>query len=975
MAQASGRALFELVKRSPVNAGGGRGTDGLASLQTAAADLDTANLLAKQEIADLITGVMDGSPYLSQLMLRDPARLLGLFSSAPDERLKQLCQGARLAGEQCAQMPDLMAALRAAKTEASLLIALADIGGAWPLADVTNALSEIADATLDGALRFLFRQAQQKGEWTDPTAAPEATSGLIVLGMGKYGARELNYSSDIDLIIFFDPERAALKEGLEPQAFFVRMTRDLVKIMQERTGEGYVFRTDLRLRPDAGATQVALSRTAALYYYESFGQNWERAAMIKARPVAGDITAGAELIEELSPFIWRKYLDFAAIADVHAMKRQIHAHRGFEVVGVAGHNIKVGRGGIREIEFFAQTQQLIAGGRQTELRAKQTLEALARLTERGWIEAATRDVLSEAYVFLRTIEHRLQMVADEQTHVLPADSETLQAFARFAGYDSTEALSTALLGVLGNVQAQYAALFEDIPELTSGGTNMVFAGEDDDPGTLEALARLGYSNPVQAVATVRSWHRGRYAAVRSARTRERLTEVQPKLIEALADTADPDAALIGFDRFLSKLPTGVQLFSLLRANPNLLRLVADIVGSAPRLARILGRRPRVLDAVLDPRVIGLLPKPDELQDLLNDELNAAEDFQDRLDRARVVCHEQAFLIGVRLLSGIVEAEQAGGAFTLLAEQIVAAMHAAVSEEFSSLHGDVDGGGTVVLALGKLGGREMTAASDLDLIVVYDAEDQAQQSNGPKALPVSQYYSRLTHRLISALSAPTAEGVLYEVDMRLRPSGQQGPVATRLASFINYQQNDAWTWEHLALTRARVISGPPRLREAVETAIANALTTPRDPAKLAQDVRDMRERIASEKATKNIWDVKQVRGGLIDLEFIAQFLQLRHGPAHPNVFAQNTFTALGRLEAQGLLSGEHASVLLPAARLFHNLTHVLRLCLDDQFDPERAPDGLKDLLARIADAPNFGRLEQMLQVALSDTAAAFDEIVR
>jgi glutamate-ammonia-ligase adenylyltransferase len=566
------------------------------------------------------------------------------------------------------------------------------------------------------------------------------------------------------------------------------------------------------------------------------------------------------------------------------------------------------------------------------------------------------------------------MVADEQTHELPEAGEALHRFARFCGYPEEAALARELIAVLETVQRHYSALFEGMPELTRGGANMVFAGAVDDPATVETLTRLGYSQPFHVIATVRGWHHGRYPAVRSARARELLTEVQPLLIEALARTADPDAAFAGFDRFLAELPSGVQLFSLLRANPNLLRLVADIMGSAPRLASILSRRRRVLDAVIDPRVIATLPSAEEVAALIGKELAEAKDLQDALDRARVVGNEQMFLIGVRVLSGMIGANQAGGAYALLAEQLIAAMQRTVEQDLTRTHGEVPGGGAAVIAMGKLGGREMTAASDLDLIVVYDFSAGAAQSTGEKPLPVSQYYARFTQRLISALSAPTAEGRLYEVDLRLRPSGQKGPVTAQLAGFIEYQDKEAWTWEHMALTRARVLTGSPALRARVEHAIRDALLKPRERTRIAADVLAMRKRIIAEKGTDNIWELKQARGGLVDIEFIAQYLQLVHAARHPEVLDQNTAQALQKLAHAGLLSASHAAVLIPAARLLHNLTQVLRLCLDGPFVPEAAPDGLKALLVRVAEAPSFANLEGSLRAVLADSAAAFDEIL-
>jgi glutamate-ammonia-ligase adenylyltransferase len=923
----------------------------------------------------LIGGVLAGSSYLSGLIKQDHQRLVRVVSSDPSDLRARLLHEVREKASAATTLPEVMTALRRFKTEIALLTGLADLGGVWSLADVVQTLTEAADAAVSLAVGFLFRQAAARGDWLSDEAAPDQNSGYIVLGMGKFGAGELNYSSDIDLIVFYDRARVRLRQGLEAQPFFVRMTRDLVRILQERTGDGYVFRTDLRLRPDPGATQIALSTAAALVYYESFGQNWERAAMIKARTVAGDLEAGRHLLADLAPFIWRKYLDYAAIADIHAMKRQIHAYRGFGTIGVAGHNIKLGRGGIREIEFFVQTQQLIAGGRQRDLRVSGTIEALDRLAARGWIKAHVGEELRQSYTFLRTIEHRLQMVADEQTHEIPEGGEALAAFARFAGFSSTADFASALTARLETVQRHYAALFEDMPELTRGGTNMVFAGEADDPQTVAALARMGYSQPEQVIASIRGWHHGRYPAVRSAKARERLTEVQAVLVEALAATSNPDAAFAGFDRFLAQLPTGVQLFSLLRANPNLLRLVADIMGTAPRLARILSRNRRVLDAVLDPRVIGTLPTADELQAMIGEELREASDIQEALDRARVIGNEQMFLIGVRVISGVIGASQAGQAYALLAEHLIRALQAEAERDLAKTYGRVAGGAAAVVAMGKLGGREMTAASDLDLIVVYDFDPDAAQSDGPRPSTPIQYYARFTQRLISALSSPTAQGTLYDVDLRLRPSGQKGPVATQLSSFIEYQARSAWTWEHMALTRARVISGTPELRDQVERAIRAVLIHPRDREKTAADVRDMRARIAADKGTDDIWELKQVRGGLVDVEFIAQYLQLVHAATAPSILDQNTVRALQKLDARGLIPGGHGPALVAAARLLNDLTQILRLCLDEPFRPQEASDGLKALLARAAQAPSFERLEADLRRMLQDTAALFDQIIR
>ena len=976
-------SLASRIVETPVAAPDGRGVERLASL-VAEAEANAPALAAvfrDPKVEALLRGTFDGSLYLTTLATLDTARLGRVLTQPPEDHFATITQNLAQSMNSAQDMNAAKKMLRQYKSEVALLTALADLGGVWPVMTVTRVLSESADAAVAAAIRFLFRKASEQGAWQplDP-AAPEQGSGYFVLAMGKLGAFELNYSSDIDLIVFFDREKSRLAGSGDLQSFFVRLTRDLVLLLEERTSDGYVFRTDLRLRPDAGATQVALSTTAAHGYYETVGQNWERAAMIKARPIAGDIDAGNDFLGELSPFIWRKYLDFAAISDIHAMKRQIHAYREIGGITVPGQNLKLGRGGIREIEFFVQTQQLIAGGRQPDLRVRATLDALAALEQRGWVKSACRAELDEAYRYLRRLEHRVQMVADEQTHELPANPPTLDAFARFSGYPAAKELAVELTEKLETVERHYAGLFEDAPSLTGESSNMVFTGPQDDPQTAEELKRLGYSQPAQVLAIVRGWHHGRTPSVRSPRARERLTEVQPLLISALADTVDPDAAIASFDRFLSELPGGVQFFSLLKAQPGLIRLFADIMGSAPRMAYILSKRRRLLDAVLDPHVLGSRLDEDAIDDLLIKsfaaarEASAGDPMQEVLDTARIIGSEQKFLIGVRELTGSISAAGAGFAYAIVAERLIAGLLREVCRQMQEEHGRVPGGSAVVIAMGKLGGREMTSASDVDLILVYDFDRGAEQSDGPRPLAPQHYYTRLTQRLINAISARTAEGDLYEVDMRLRPSGQMGPVATQLSSFASYQANEAWTWEHMALTRARVIAGSADLSARVETEIRKVLTLRRDRAQIAADIRSMRERIEAEKGTTDIWHLKQVRGGLVDLEFITQHLQLIFAADHPRILNQTTLVALDAAASEGLISAEDHRRLSAAGQLLHDLTQILRLTLEGPFHPVSAPKGLKSLLVRAGEAESFADLEHKLKQSLADVREAFERLI-
>ena len=924
-----------------------------------------ARLLSDQPpIRILIAGIAAGSPYLWELIRIEPGRFLTLLESDPDTRFEAILAETARAVASTRDEAQVMRLLRRMKSEAALLIALADLGGVWPVMHVTKALTAVADTAVRAAVRYLLAEAAQRGRFRSPNPEqPEEGSGYIVLAMGKMGARELNYSSDIDLIVFYDAASPALPPDTEPGPFFVRLTRSLVKLLQERTADGYVFRADLRLRPDPGSTGIAVSTAAALDYYESVGQNWERAALIKARPCAGDIAAGEKLLRDLAPFIWRKHLDYAAVADIHAMKRQIHAYRGHGEIAVEGHNVKLGRGGIREIEFFVQTQQLIAGGRHPELRPHETLAALSALAQGGWIGADARDEVHAAYCFLRVVENRLQMVADEQTQTLPADREGLEGFARFAGFPDRDAFAQVLIDHLRNVQKHYAALFERAPSFEAEQRGLSFPPDADDHETLDKLSTMGFRQPLEASALVRRWGTPSFRSLKSAVARSQLAELVPLLIPQFARSANPDAALYAFDRFLAALQGGGRLFSLLRSNPDLIALVALVLGTAPRLADGVAHFPEVMDALVEPTFFGALPDDAALAAGLGRSLQQAAGYEDFLDRIRIFAQEQMFLIGTRILSGTVSAEQAGEVYARLADILIRTLHRAVEDNFAKRYGRLKEQETAILALGKLGGREMTATSDLDLIVVYDFDGTHPESDGASPLYGAQYFARLTQRLIGALTAPTNYGVLYQVDMRLRPSGRAGPLATQIGGFASYQENEAWTWEHMALARARVVSASsPEFAARVEAVIRDVLCRPRSAVLIAEDAADMRAAIAREKGEDERWSLKYVAGGLIDVEFIAQYLQLVHAAATPDILDTATARVLDKAWRLGLLSTEHAEVLRPAVRFYHDLTQILRLCLQGPLDPKTVAPGFAQLLARAADVPDFATLD----VFLADT---------
>lgn len=886
------------------------------------------------EGAALLNALGGHSPYLAELAERESASLLRFAERGPDAAFATALDPLYRADPDAAR-PAVSALLRRAKRQSALIIAAADLAGLWPLDKVTGALSSLAEAAIDYACAHLLREAAARRELRLPRAGlrdPRGIargSGLVILGMGKLGGRELNYSSDIDLMVLYEPTAAAY-HAERAGALYVRIARDLVRLMEERTAEGYVFRTDLRLRPDPAATPLAVSIPTAISYYESMGQNWERAAMIKARPVGGDRALGDHFLTEIRPFIWRRYLDFAMIADIHSIKRQIHAAHGARgahaQVQVAGHDVKLGRGGIREIEFTTQVLQLIWAGRDPGLRDPTTLGALAALAGAGRIERKSAAALADAYVFLRNVEHRLQMVADRQTQRLPEDEDGLARIASFMGFPDLPSFSNTLTAHLNRVEQHYAQMFEREPALSlpdreqTVGGSLVFTGARDDPDTLKTLASMGFRNPAHVAGMIRGWHHGRPRATRSERAREMLTMMMPALLQAIAQQRDPDTALARFDTVLSRMATGVHMLSLFHRNPALLQRVAGILGAAPALADHLANNPASLEGLLAGAATG------DAATAVPALLKEARHFEEALNSARRVVTERKFEIDAAALEGAIDVDAAGQARSDLADAAITALLPHVAGDFSARFGRVKGGALAIVALGKLGGREMLPASDLDLVLIYDHAEAAEGSTGgPKSLPPSVYFSRLAQQVIAAITAPGAEGKLYEVDMRLRPSGNKGPVATSLPSFQRYHTESAWTWERMALTRARCIAGPPKLRKRIGQAIRDAIIAHAGDAAI-RDAVAMRARMLRDLPPEGPWDVKAMKGGLVEVEFIAQALQLAHARQFPKILATSTRDALARLGRAGILTGAEAATLIEADRLWRTTLGLLRLTL-------------------------------------------------
>lgn len=907
----------------------------------------------------LVAAVFSYSPFLSRLLLSYPELLREAhrhgFDAVHTGLLSELERYPVSGGKDA--VAGLMHTLRVAKAKLALLIALADMAGAWELENVTAALSGFAKQAVSLALDTLLLGAHENKEISLPSPAnPSHGCGIIVLGMGKLGANELNYSSDIDLILLFTPGTLSYRGRQSEQKFMNKLAQDLVHIMQERTRDGYVFRTDLRLRPDPASTPPAINTEAAYAYYESVGQNWERAAMIKASPIAGDSDAGRLFLKNLTPFMWRRSLDFASINDIHSIKRQMDTRQSKDIK-VAGHNIKLGMGGIREIEFYTQIHQLIWGGREPKLRSRPTCETLAQLASLGLIEDTTAGTLTAAYSFLRTLEHRLQMVADEQTHSLPTATEDISAIARFMGFANTEQFSDALLGHLRAVHDIYASSFKSAEKLGDVG-NLVFTGVSHDPDTLQTLRGMGYVNPETVSEIVMGWHHGSRRSTRTQRARELLTELMPLLLKRLAETANPDAAFIKFDEFLHNLPAGVQLFSLFQVNPHLLGLIADILGSAPNLAERLSKSPHLLDAVIDPEYHDL-PSPELLEGQLHNALSLARNFEDRMNALRQFRGEKQFQAGVQLLKGLADARQTGTFLASLADLIIRETYRTVTEEFTQAYGTIEGSRFGIIALGKLGGRDMTFSSDIDLVFVYDAPDMERYSSGEKSFTASVYYNRFAQRLLNAFTARGHDGRLYEVDTRLRPSGAQGLLAVSANALEAYFDESAWTFEYMAFTKARVVYAEGDLAAWLDSFIQRQLAKPHPADRLKKDVADMRERIEKEFNTHNIWNLKYARGGLIDLDFIAQYLLLRHAPTAQGVRPGNAHEIFDWLRAKNLLPAPIADELLDAERFIAQVFNMLRLCADDNFDEAQALPGLKKLLCDSTHMADFDALKNRM----------------
>ncbi len=901
-------------------------------------DFQQAVPWASGDIFDLLQGTAGSSPYLHGLIVKEAEWLESALDDL-DGALPSVFAALREG-----PVDKRAADLRIAKRRVALLTALADLSGAWQLEQVTGALSDFADLAVQLAIEATVGAEIRRGKIPGATEDDIGVgAGLVALAMGKMGAGELNYSSDIDLICLFDETRFDRDDFLDARAGLIKATRNMSKMLNDLTAEGYVFRTDLRLRPDPAVTPVCVSMDAAEHYYESLGRTWERAAYIKARAAAGDIKAGEQFLNTIRPFVWRRHLDFAAIQDAHDMRLKIREHKGLGgPITLDGHNMKLGRGGIREIEFFTQTRQLISGGRDPDLRVRGTVDGLRVLTAKGWVPQDASDKLIEHYRAHREVEHRVQMIQDAQTHDLPRSPDGFERLAALSGLNVDD-MKRDISQRLEEVHALTESFFA--PDATAAKPD-----EDEDTFGEKLIAR---------------WPS--YPAMRSSRATEIFERLRPDIVRRLKASARPDEALVAFDGFLAGLPAGVQLFSLFEANPQLVDLLIDIVTMSPELARYLSQNSRVFDAVLGGDFFAPWAGVEKLTADLAEALESEKDYERKLDASRRHGKEWHFRIGVHLLRGLITATEAAAQYAELAEATLASLWPIVVAEFARKYGPPPGKGAAVIGMGSLGAGQMHARSDLDVIVIYDA-DGAEMSDGPKSLSVRPYYARLTQALVTAVTAPMSEGRIYEIDMRLRPSGNQGPVATSLTSFKDYQQNQAWLWEHLALTRARAVAGEVALGQEVMAFRDELLSQPQDRAKVLKEVSDMRDRIAQAKGDGGIWDFKIGRGKMQEIELLSQAGALLCTGAPP----ANVALSLKSAAECGWLDPDTSQHLAETYKKLWALQCGAKLLSGEQIDPEQIAESSAQFLCRLAGASDFQELEATLRVAVETAAQMIDQ---
>ena len=853
------------------------------------------------------------SRYLNSLLQTRPALISELESSwlrpLDEEMLRSPLNRAFTDDEM------LRTALRQLRQRAMAHITLRDLCGLAPLSEVVESMTLLADVTTNFALEHYHRQlAATYGEPLDGQGRPQR---LLVIGMGKLGGRELNVSSDVDYIFIYPEEGdTAGPKTIENYDFFTRLGKRVIQALGDITADGQVFRVDMRLRPNGDSGPLVCSLDSLENYFITQGREWERYAWIKGRTMNTGVNLQPEWIEAMQkiarPFVFRKYLDFGAInamRDLHAQIRREVARKD-----MADH-VKLGPGGIREIEFMAQVFQLIRGGRDPGLQIRPTLSVLKQLVGRQLIPAETEQELREAYVFLRRLEHRLQYVNDAQTHMLPTDPDERQKIAVSMDFPDWPAMLLVLDEHRSKVSRHFEAVFSD-PESGDHALTGLWLGQLDEDTTIEAFGNLGFRRPKDAIARLGELRAASRYLQLPASNRQRLDAVGPRLIEAAGQTADPDTTLVRGIAFLEGIARRGSYLALLQQYPMALKRVADMICASTWASDYLNRHPLLLDELLDPRLYESATDwnafREQLQASLADHL---DDTEREMDILREMHHAQVFRLLAQDLAGLQTIESLSDHLTELADSIVQETLPLVWNKIKKRHCETPR--FAVIGYGKMGGKELGYASDLDLVYIYDDEDQDAQEN----------YTRLAQRMNTWLSSQTPAGILFETDLRLRPNGDAGLLAVTVDAFRDYQLKNAWTWEHQALTRARFCAGDKSVGARFEAIRCEILQQPRDLDKLRDEVITMRRKMYDAHALKSDtqFGLKHDPGGIVDVEFIVQYLVLGHAHHHPELTGNLGNIALLRIAGElGLIDPALGLAAGNAYREYRRLQHAKRL---------------------------------------------------
>ena len=880
-------------------------------------DFFTDFLSNNKQLGEKILYIHRFSPFLKEIIYKHPLLLVDLLQNSAQKSFDGVMADLKSLDFQQHSFANLQKELRQFRLRVALIIAWGDIAEGWSVGEVTKSISTFADLALKKSFDYLVHL----NDYLD------SHQGIILLAAGKLGASELNYSSDVDLLFFYD-ETKVDQDDLEVRQILVNLVQQFVKLIQDKTEDGYVFRVDLRLRPDPISTPNIVSFASAKQYYTNLGQNWERAALIRARQIAGDKEAGLKFFDFLKTFIWRKNLDFETIQDIQSIKRQVESRFEKKVEDLSGYNVKLGHGGIREIEFFIQTQQLIYGGRNKALQSKKTIEALEKLQRHDLISKEALKDLTAAYQFYRFVEHRLQMQNDRQTHELPRDKEKQHDFALFAGYKDEDDFVTDLLSHIKKVRRHYRNLFKESPQLAEHG-NLVFTGMDNDPETIETLVKMGFEAANDVSNTIRGWHHGRYDCLKPLKSRQYLTELVPVILKNLSQTSNPSYSFIQFDRFLSLISEDFNVLSLFYHNSKILEQLCHILGAGPDLSDWLGKNPNLLQNLISLR--GNAPLVID-ERVLNENLDEKTSLAEREDFLRRWVKDHKFFAGIHTLFHYSSFEEIQTFLAEVADHVLYIIYHGVRKDFEAEFGTIKGGEFAILALGNYGGKKLLLGSDLDLVMIYDMPSVDVKSNGKTALTASEYYVKLGQKLLASLVDLKSEGRLYEVDMRLRPQGNQGPLVTSFVAFDRYYHQDSWIVEKMALSRGRIIIGSDGFKNKIMRSIQSVFKDKIHPEKAIPKILEIHEKIKQEYGVRQgeIFNMKHHQGGILDIEFMVQYLMLLHAPKHPELISGDILYVLSQLKKLKLIDKDLGVNLSKHYTYLNKLRHYFFVSLGSHF---------------------------------------------